>query len=141
MILPTDKDGADRAYPVDDLVLSLTGPEIMTLIRCTGVTPDFLIAQAIRGAAKDAPAPAEDVDLMRLHLSYAWIARYRAGERTESGEPMTLDEATAFPFLKIRYEMEPGDLPSETPHKPSSRGGRATGGGKRSRSANTDPRT
>lgn len=141
IILPTGEGGTDRTYPGDDLVLSLTGSEIMTLVRCTGVTPDFLIEQAIRSGMKDAPSPAADPDLMRMHLTYAWIARFRAGERNESGEPFTLDEATDFPFVKIRYEMEPGDAPTKSPRKPSRGGNRGTGGGKPSNSATSETRT
>ena len=141
IILPTGEDGADKAYPGDDLVLSLTGSEIMTMVRCTGVTPDFLIEQAIRSGMKDAPSPASDPDFMRMHLTYAWIARFRAGERAESGEPFTLDEATNFPFVKIRYETEPGDVSSSSPRKPSRGGSRGTGGGKPSSSATSETRT
>jgi len=107
IILPTGEDGADKAYPGDDLVLSLTGSEIMTLVRCTGVTPDFLIEQAIRSGMKDAPSPAADPGFMRMHLAYAWIARFRAGERREDGEPFTCPVALF--VLEAMSPQSPGE--------------------------------
>lgn len=133
LVLPTGPDGADREYPADSIVWDATMSECVALLAATGMSQDYLLEQLRRVASGDAPRVTEDADLMRAHMGLVWLTRYRAGERGEDGEPLTLDGACDFPLRRLRWKIDPGDPKPETedPPVPSQDSGRATGGGGR----------
>lgn len=152
LVLPTGPDGAEREYPLDGIAnLSLlTLNETIDLKRMTGVDLNgmirgFGLLDKMIGIPNDSvlQVMSSHLELMEAYRALVWLARYRAGDRDEGGNLLTVEAAVDFPFNGLTVRTDPGDeQPADkSPRRPSTGGSRATGGGKaktsRGRSAKT----
>lgn len=130
LILPTGEDGAERAYPLDNLLdfSKVTLNEAIDLRRVTGMDlpgmrRGFSMLDTIVGLDGNAlvDAMSSHADLMEAYRALVWLARDRAGDRGPDGKSrLTAEQAVDFPFAGIDVRPDPGDIVEAAPPDPTS---------------------